>query len=1069
MADVEIPSGSSTLTIGLPSFPGEAYVQDAVLAFEVAIAFAQSEFPVLTIAELVYDIVQQLKAVFTGKPRNLDTITVATRAMNSKNPALYIAGVEILRLLKEQNIVLSSSDAAAQTQLGWVRTQAIANLVAQGVPQATAQNVLGNLFTQTTSETEPFIPAVPATLAPGYSLYGPQAFDDYYNSEAQAAAQNFASSAQAAKSALQNTIFNAPLDLLYFMQTAKAPPTKYPWPAVGGKWPPAPPSTPDTIGPWTKQQWFNASSTLSNLLVFVGQNIISWQLIYAAKAAGWLQPGTAAGIPNQPAGVPIPTQPGASGATGATGTHGQSGQSGPTGPGTTGQPSTGPSGPTGPTGPTGPGTTGQPSTGPSGPTGPTGPTGPGDQQPPPPTCPHPGPEPVPIPPGEPTDGQDDVTMCCAQTAAALTAIATSIQQLGDNPDDDCCKNVVIAIGGVATALGNITNLLSSPAAPPAPVDLSAVVQSVNNLVAAVNAYIPLERAATADLVAALEDIKRAIASSSSSSAPTDVSGIVAALQAIFKTLDPPIGVYQQLAADGFITTEDLQLVGSGEFGSGLMVLFRKYAWTAYLWLTKTVGLTWTGTHFEISDPYNAIPRIMEDAVNKVLTAGSVPLLPFVKGVVDGVVAQLLPTAPVGIANINVDPDALLAKTLTPAMVINAVAISASFLGWDLSEQLREYVDWVSELAGLAEFHELKVGALLQEGPIKVAHMKARQIYRQNVPGSGPATSLLARRLITDNQATALMELDGIPQDFVAPLKAAAGHGIAPRQLLRLINTGLFNHADIADELNFSGVRAVSQSRLQVAAPYLATSSERSSYRSALEAAYIDGMLSEADLQSRVDSAEHNTDRDSLILLRSQLLKAVAMAKRLERGYAKMFQVGLIDAAMYQSDLEGIGIQADYAQNLILEAQLEMNATNQRQMNAEERALAKQTTAAERRTALRSYESGLTPAPALAADLLATGMSAEQAAAWTALAALRQAGTARWVYGLQLRPNDAQTLRGRVTALINQAKAKQITFDQLQKELGALKLPDAYVNYLRAQAEAAAKVTPGGVLFPVSTS
>ena len=1066
MADVEIPSGSPTLTIGLPSFPGEAYVQDAVLAFEVAIAFAQSEFPVLTIAELVYDIVQQLKAVFTGRPRNLDTITVATRAMNSKNPALYIAGVEILRLLKEQNIVLSSSDAAAQTQLGWVRAQAIANLVNQGVPLATAQNVLGNLFTQTTSETEPFIPAVPATLQPGYSLYGPQAFDDYYNAEAQAAVQNFASSAAAAKSALQNTIFYAPLDLLYFMQTAKTPPTKYPWPAVGGKWPPAPPSTPDTIGPWTKQQWFNASSTLANLLVFVGQNIISWQLIYAAKAAGWLQPGTAAGIPNQPAGVPIPTQPGASGATGATGARGHSGQTGSTGPGTTGQPSTGPSGPTGPTGSTGPGTTGQPSTGPSGSTGPTGATGPGDQQPPPPPYPHPGPEPVPIPPGEPTDGQDDVTMCCAQTAAALTAIATAIQQLGDNQDDDCCKNVVIAIADVATSLNQVLLQISTPAAPPAPVDLTAIVKSVNNLVDAVNSYAPLDRAHHNDLMDALEGIRSAIASSSSSSPATDLKPLVEVLDRIFKTIDVPIEVYQQLTRDGFMSSEDLQLVGTGEFGSGLMVLFRKWAWAAWMWLTNLVGLHWTGSGFEIRSIHTPLTDMVEKGVSTALSIGAAPLYPVLKGVIDGVVNTLVPTAPVSVGNIHVDPDLLVAKTLAPALIMNAIGLIASFHGHDLAELLREYVDMLREISGLDEVREVKVGAYLRNGPIRVAELNAKAMYRQEIPGAGAAASLYARGLITELQLEALLTWNGIPAEYVPATRNNAFSGLNARQLLRLVETNLFSQAEIADELNFAGMRPISQARMQLAAPYLATNGERSSLRTALESAYVAGLLNDAELVQRVLDAETNTDLGNLVLARSQLMKQIAYAKNLETGYSKEFQIGLVNEAMYRANLAGLGLQQDKIDNIVAEAELVLNATMQRQKAAAERATQRQTIAAERRTALQSYRDGILPAPALAAALLLTDMTPVQAAAWTALADLQKSGNARWVYGLQLQPQQATILKQRVTALMDQAKKQLITPAALAQSLKDLGLPQVWINAQRAQAEALQVKTPAGALFPV---
>src|SRR5271154_2336567 len=123
-------------------FPGEA---DLCYALEFAAAFG-SYIPVIGwVVALVAGIIQgirglidELVAVFSGKPRAQDTLTVAGRLARGGNPAATLMAVQIHRNLSQNNIVLSSSSAADQKILGAIRKQGEGMLVAQGATQARA-------------------------------------------------------------------------------------------------------------------------------------------------------------------------------------------------------------------------------------------------------------------------------------------------------------------------------------------------------------------------------------------------------------------------------------------------------------------------------------------------------------------------------------------------------------------------------------------------------------------------------------------------------------------------------------------------------------------------------------------------------------------------------------------------------------------------------------------------------------------------------------------------------------------------------------------------------------------
>jgi hypothetical protein len=298
---------------------------------------------------------------------------------------------------------------------------------------------------------------------------------------------------------------------------------------------------------------------------------------------------------------------------------------------------------------------------------------------------------------------------------------------------------------------------------------------------------------------------------------------------------------------------------------------------------------------------------------------------------------------------------------------------------------------------------------------------------------------------------------------------AAYSGMNPRMMLRLIETGLFSHAEIADELTFSGMRPASQERMLRAAPYLATQPQRTALRSEIEKAAAAGLIDDTDMLNRIDAAEHDTDRNSLIVARVKLEQLQKFAADLENEYSTLWQAGLIDEVTYRADLAGIGLQQWRVDGLTARGEARQAATLARQEAAAARALAKATTAAERKVAIQNFLAGNINAAELAAALILTGLTPIQAAAQVDLAVLQKEGKPRNLYGMSLSGDAASLLNDRVRALLDQRKRNLISDQQFTDGLRNLGLSSHFINALRAQADATLTPKKEAYVVPVETS
>ena len=691
---------------------------------------------------------------------------------------------------------------------------------------------------------------------------------------------------------------------------------------------------------------------------------------------------------------------------------------------------------------------------------------------PPPTPPTPGPPPPPPPPPPPTSNpcdsgnpdQDEILDLCNAVNSNLTAILAAIENLnlggGTNNDSTCCTNVVAAILSVTQQLTVIATALAFPNSGPLNIDFTPVVTAIATLAAAVSADTPILQAIADSLNSGLPAIANAITNATG----TDVSGIVEQLKALVREGDVKQPILDSLLAEGYITGADAQVLQGADWADSLIRLGRTALWTGWNWFLGVCGVDMTSGRPVLKPLGSTIADDLARAISFALGAGAAPLYPEVKGIIDAVTAQLQPTGLPTIGDVHVDPDLLLAKTLSPLLIVNAVAMVVDYFGWEISETLKQYTEWISEFVGLQEVRELKVGQMMRFGPMREAELRAKALYRQEIAGLGTMANWVARGLYDQGRARGLAPVLGVPIEQVAPALEAAYGGISAFILIRLLETGIYTRADLQDELTFSGMRPASQTRLLNGAAYLATETYRTKLEANLEAAHAAGLLTDQELLTGIDSAEQNYDRDSLILTASNYKKLVTIAKDLEAEYTTLYLGQLIDDVTFRSYLAGIGLQPDMVNAVASKAEARANATLHRKEIAAAAALQRATATVERQAALKNFEQGTLPLPLYVAALIETGLTPTQAAAWGDLAALKKQGNIRWLYGLQLTPDAATVLKQRVSALTDQRKRQLISQQQYVQALGQLGISDTWINALDATAEA--MLTPKLSAFPV---
>ncbi len=689
---------------------------------------------------------------------------------------------------------------------------------------------------------------------------------------------------------------------------------------------------------------------------------------------------------------------------------------------------------------------------------------------PPPPPPPPTPPPPPLPPSQGPcvsyDSEaDEILDLCNAVNNSLGQILNAIQNLeltgGGTGDTACCTSIVAAIVKVAQQLNIIATALAMPDSTPLNIDFSPIVTALGGLVTAIGAYPPALEACCKAINTSLGDIAKAI-----SSAPgTDVSGIVKQLTTIATQGDVDQAIFTALEQMGTLNPADLQTLQGIKWSDAVTYVESLRGVRTVEKFTKDVAGDALTIANDIAKVATGIGRWSEKVITGALTVERNVIQDVLEPIIAIITSALKPAGAKQIGSIGVNPDTVLSDVV--AAGINSYAITAliglKFPG--AAEQLARIAEIATGVLGFDELKEVQIGPLVSYGIARIAEMQAKKLFGQELPGAGALAALQARGLITGAQYLTWVPYTGLPGELWEQTRESAYSGLGARRILPLVQTGLFSQADIADELTFSGLRPASMKRYLLAAPFLATNTERNALKSSLEKAYIAGLFDAPTLSARIDSAEQNVDRDSLVLERADLELLIAATKDLEAEYTTMYIGGLIDDPTYRSYLAGIGLQPNMVNFVAGKAEARANATLRRKELAAAAALQKATASVERQTALKNFEEGNTPVALYTGTLIETGLTPVQAAAWTDLAVLKKAGNVRWVYGLQLTPAQATVLKQRVTALTDQRKRQLISQQDYVNALAQLGISNTWVNALDSTAEA--MLTPKTSAFAVA--
>lgn len=673
--------------------------------------------------------------------------------------------------------------------------------------------------------------------------------------------------------------------------------------------------------------------------------------------------------------------------------------------------------------------------------------------------------------------QDEFMDCCDETLAAIANLQSAIQGQNAGGASDCCTQVTSALAGIGTQLSAIAIELQNKTAGGDP--LGRIIPALDGIG---NALTSLVRDAKPPIHIVLDN-PPAPATVTVNAPPPDLKPLADALTSIVNEGDVPPPIIQQLIADGYIETKYSGMLQGSPWSHVMSVvnslthsrLYQK--WFAAemaaakddpllgpVYTKHVLGVGKDATDIKsltTSDFVNFTTDAIAAVFEKVFGASKTIFSPIVNGILtahNAEIAKLRNVAPCSEKN---TATALLTEAIGAGIAAHMASAAAEATSPIHELGIGHVGEIIAAVAGVEDIIKGIIGVEISQ-LVAIPHRYCiNEQGRTILPGMGEAASLHARGLITTTQANQLAGYNGLAQQYTQPTLEAAYSGISARQLIRLFATGLFSPADIQDELNFAGMRPASQHRYQLVAPYLATNPERTQLRSQLESEFGAGLMTEGELIAAIDSAEQNTNRDSLILDRVRSKERVEIATQLEKEYTAQYIGSLIDHAMYVQNLTGMGLQQWKVDGLAGIADARKAATLQRQMLAEEKAVTRATQAAERKTSMAAYQDGYTTEPGLLAALLASGLTAQQAAAWVTLANLKKAGSLRWVYGLQLQPAQATLLKERVSALTTQLEKGYINAFTYVAGLDALKLPGHWVNALLAKAEATIAASKGG--------
>jgi hypothetical protein len=672
-------------------------------------------------------------------------------------------------------------------------------------------------------------------------------------------------------------------------------------------------------------------------------------------------------------------------------------------------------------------------------------------KPPPPPPPPPPPSP---PPGGGGGGNGDL-------------IQELIACLCDETSDECCAAVVAAISSVVQQLAIIAKALTfggKPVGPPQPpIDLTPIVNAVEQLVAAVGAIAPGPPVDLTPLVDAVNQVATAIADGPA----IDVTGIVDQLKTA-NTMDDVLPIVLQ-------TLQSIVPIDSQAFG---LLQGSPYA------TVKTV-IDWIAEH----DPANVLSKAvygwiknhpdgvqqLKDAVTGFIkevfaagigAAGDI-FTPFTSALLQihrNEIAKL----------VNVQPGQEIAGAATLLTEAIGAGVGAHFAAV-LAEMayptknlgLPSLAALMSEMAGFGEIMKGIIGPEVAQA-ISVPHTYyINRQARAHLPTAGQAVEMYSRRKITPAQLDELMGFAGINQNWVDPITSIAYRPMSPMMLAAGFANADIDMAALQSVLEYMGIRPQDLPLAEQAIVTRSLQQTRQALVNEAVTAYGQGVVSDAELQQILTDASYGKAASALVRQRALIARRITLARESESFVVPEVTAGLLTPGEGAQALEAAGVEAWQADLKMTLAQTKQALTAARKAAAAERRLEIQRQREATRVAIASYETGTIDDGGLTAALIAIGLDPVLVGSVVAVEAAKRAGRIKLVYGQLLTPAKAKVLTEQVAALEGQFKKQLIDEANLRAQLSALNIDSAELNALVARwAAARTAATKTGYVLPV---
>lgn len=326
-----------------------------------------------------------------------------------------------------------------------------------------------------------------------------------------------------------------------------------------------------------------------------------------------------------------------------------------------------------------------------------------------------------------------------------------------------------------------------------------------------------------------------------------------------------------------------------------------------------------------------------------------------------------------------------------------------------------------------------------------------------------ALNLYSRGLITAAACKQFLAYAGHPDADITSLMAGAFRPMSPFVMAASLSDGSIDDATLHNTLTFGGYRASDADlvlhafHLRMQQPY------RQSALRAVKTAYQRGLITDADLTDAFKTLSIPTEVQGFIRLEMGYTKLVELSDLYRRGLDEAAQYHNEPLARYVTDLEAIGLsKADAdAHYAIVAAKVQGKDALAAERAAE---AAARTTLREKTQALMNqYMAGTQSVAAIVPALVALGYLPGNAAAIYAAWQARKQGHVRMVYGVVLKPPDAEVFRARADAIIETVKKNLTPVAIAIHQLTALGIPAgeaaALANLAYQTAQAKAKTAP----------